>query len=199
MKFFHAEGSCSLGIRVLLEEAGASYELALMDLASGDQRTPEYRAVNPKGKVPALLRDDGTLLTEFPAIAFWIARRFPEAGLIPDDIDGQARALEVTDYIVSTLHMRGATLVLRPEKFVSGPAAKALAAHGLEVVEAGLDELARILGDGPYLLGAQFTIADAAAFYLYTWDARCGFTLPPALQEHLSRIEARAAVRRALS
>ena len=88
MKLFHAPGACSDGIVLLLDIIGVPYEIHELDVRKGDQRQPDYLAINPKGKVPALLRDDGRLLTEFPAIAFWLARKFPEAELLPTDPDG---------------------------------------------------------------------------------------------------------------
>ncbi len=69
-------GACSVGIHVLLEEIGAPYEAVLFNLREGAQFKPEFTGVNPKSKVPTLERDDGSVLTEYPAIAFWLASRF---------------------------------------------------------------------------------------------------------------------------
>ena len=69
MKLYYAPGVCSIGIHVLLEEIGKPYELEAINLREGAQYKPEYASVNPKSKVPALVRDDGSLLTEYPAIA----------------------------------------------------------------------------------------------------------------------------------
>ncbi len=124
MKLFYSPGACSLGIHVLLEEIGASYELALVNLREGQQFSPEFRAVNPKGKVPALVIGEGRVLTEFPAIAFWLAMSFPQARLIAQDVETQARTLELIDYIVATVHMRGYTLTRLPQKFADTPEAR---------------------------------------------------------------------------
>jgi glutathione S-transferase len=97
MKLLFAPGTCSLGIRLLLEEIGKPYETQRVNLQEGAQHKPDFTSVNPKSKVPTLVRDDGSVLTEFPAIAFWLARTNPEAKLPPDDPDGQARALEAMD------------------------------------------------------------------------------------------------------
>jgi glutathione S-transferase len=75
MKFYTAPGSCSLGIHVLLEEIGKPYDLVTVNLKDGEQQKPEYTRINPKAKVPALERDDGAVLTEWPAIAVWLALR----------------------------------------------------------------------------------------------------------------------------
>ena len=117
MKLYYAPGVCSIGIHVLLEEIGKPYELEAINLREGAQYKPEYASVNPKSKVPALVRDDGSLLTEYPAIAYWLARTNPFSNLLPDNIDLQARALEIVDYCVSTVHMQGFTRIFRPGNF----------------------------------------------------------------------------------
>src|SRR5271166_1062115 len=85
VKLFYSPGACSLGTHILLEEIGKPYELALVDLRSGAQHKQEFTSVNPKAKVPALLRGDGTLLTEWSAIAWYLAKTHPELGLLPED------------------------------------------------------------------------------------------------------------------
>jgi len=115
-KLLYAPGACSIGIHVLLEEIGKPYEAEQVDLRAPAPERP-FTAINPKSKVPTLVREDGSVLTEFPAIAWWLARTNPEAQLLPDDADGQARVLEALDYVVSTVHMRSFTLMNRPGNF----------------------------------------------------------------------------------
>src|SRR5579875_3164055 len=122
MKLYYAPGSCSIGIHVLLEEIGKPYELQKVNLASGEQFKPPLVDVNPKSKVPTLERDDGSILTEFPAIAYWLARSNPQAGLWPDDLESQTRALEAMDYVVATIHMRGYSRMFRPSGYTPNPA-----------------------------------------------------------------------------
>ena len=81
-KLYYAPGTCALATHIALEEAGAPYEAVLVDFRSQSQRSPEYLAVNPKGRVPALVTDSGTL-TETPALLCFVAQRFPEAELAP--------------------------------------------------------------------------------------------------------------------
>src|SRR5271167_2901410 len=107
MKLYYAPGACSLGIHVLLEEIGKPYDGVVVSLRQGEQFQPAFTAVNPKSKVPTLERDDGSVLTEFPAIAYWLARTNPGAHLLPEDVESQARALEALDYVVATVHMQG--------------------------------------------------------------------------------------------
>ena len=198
MKLFHSPGSCSLGIRILLELAEVRFETVTVSIAQGAHRAPEYLALNPKGKVPALLRPDGTLLTEFPVIALWIARTFPEAGLLPGG-DDEYRTLEIVEYVVSTLHMRGATLAMRPEKFAADPAAqKEVRAHGHAMVAEGLEALSARL-DGRDWFFDRPGLADAAVFYLLNWKDRMGVTLPANLAGFHQRMAALPGVARALA
>src|ERR1700733_9966486 len=122
MKLYYSPGACSLGIRVLIEELGVPYETQLISLKDGEQRKPAYTAVNPKAKIPALERDDGSVLTEWPAIATWLARTNPGSAMIPQDPDAEARALEAMDYIVSTMHMQGFARMVRAGSFTPNEA-----------------------------------------------------------------------------
>ena len=84
-------GACSIGIHVLLEEIGKPYDLQKIDGAKQEQYGPDFVKLNPKSKVPTLQKDDGSVLTEFPAIATWLARKNPDKGLHPRRTDRQAR------------------------------------------------------------------------------------------------------------
>jgi glutathione S-transferase len=197
-KLFYAPGACSLGIHVLLEEIGKPYETVKLSLRDGDQRKPEFAAVNPKGKVPTLQRDDGSVLTEFPAIAVWLARTNPQAKLLPDDIDTQVRATEALAFVVSTIHMQGFSRLFGPANFAPSEADHpAVLARGREIAEKGLALIDKALAGKDYLAGS-FSIADAALFYVETWAGMKGVTLPPNCVAHLARMRARPAVQRAL-
>jgi glutathione S-transferase len=199
MKFFYAPGACSMGIHILLEEIGKPYEAVAISLREGDQFKPAFVAVNPKSKVPALVRDDGSLLTEFPAIAFWLARTNPEAGLLADDAESQSRALEAMEYATATIHMQGFSRVFRPARFAPSEAdAEAVSARGREIIAAGMQNLDRSLAGRDYLLGG-FSIADAALFFVEFWAAeRLGMTLPPNVAAHFARMKARPTVARVM-
>ena len=138
MKLMFAPGACSIGIHLLLEEIGKPYETQRVNLQEGAQYKPDFTTINPKSKVPTLVRDDGSVLTEFPAIAYWLARTNPEAHLLPDDADGQARVLEALDYAVATMHMQGFTPMFRPGNFSPNAADEdAVKARGREIFERG--------------------------------------------------------------
>ena len=115
LKLFYAPGACSLAPHIVLEETGAAYSTVRVALAQGEQRTPEYLRVNPKGCVPALTEGDWAL-TENPAILRYLARRFPEARLWPDDPHPEARCAEWLAWIASTIHVAYAH-VRRPERY----------------------------------------------------------------------------------
>src|ERR1700726_4233198 len=100
MKLYYAPGTSAVGIRIILEEMGRPYEVAMLDLAAREQYQPSFSAINPKSKVPTLIRDDGSVLTEFGAIARWLASTNPDAALLPQDPESEARAIELLDYVV---------------------------------------------------------------------------------------------------
>jgi glutathione S-transferase len=200
MKLYYSPGACSIGIHVLLEEIGRPYELIPVNLREGGQFKPEFTAVNPKSKVPTLVRDDGSVLTEFPAIAYWLARSAPEKHLFPDDAEAATRALAVMDYAVSTLHMHAFSRLFNQAKYAptesDHPAVKA---KGAEMAAAGFAYLDQQLAGRDYVAG-DFSIADAAVFYTEFWGAgRMGMTLPPNVAAHYARMKARPAVARAMA
>ena len=197
MKLYYSPGSCALGIHLLLEEIGAPYETHAVKFAEKEQYSPAFTAINPKNKVPALLRDDGSVLTEFPAIAYWLARSNPAAGLLPDAIEAQTHAFEYLDYCVATLHMQGFARIFRPENFSTDPSGEAASkARGKEMVGKGFAIMDQALAGKEYLVGS-FSIADAALFYVEFWAAaRVKLELPPNCAAHYQRMLARPAVQR---
>lgn len=198
MKFFYCPGACSIGIHVLLEEIGKPYEGHKVALAEGEQYKPDYLAINPKSKVPTLVRDDGTTLTEFGAIAAWLARTNKDAHLLPDDLETEIRIVEALDFCVGTIHMQGFSRMFRPAAFAPSEADhEAVRARGREIVEKGFKVMSDTLGTKTYVAG-DFSIADGALFYVEFWAGHLGAALPPALAAHLDRMMARPAVQRVL-
>jgi glutathione S-transferase len=197
MKLLFAPGACSLGIHLLLEEIGKPYDTQRVNLQEGAQYKPDFTAVNPKSKVPTLVRDDGSVLTEFPAIAYWLASTNPQAKLLPSDPEGQARALEAMDYVVATMHMQGFGRIFRPANFAPNAGdEEAVKARGKEVFEKGLAVMDKTLAGKEYVVG-PFSIADAALFYVEFWGAaRLKMELPANCAAHFKRMLARPAVQR---
>jgi glutathione S-transferase len=199
MKLYYAPGACSLGIHVILEEIGKPYEAAKINLQAQDQYAPEFKSLNPKSKVPTLVRDDGSVLTEFPAIATWLARSNPDKALLPDDLEGETRALEAMDFVVSTMHMQGFSRMFRPSNFAPSEADhETVKARGREIFENGLKLMDKALEGKEHLVGS-FSVADAALFYVEFWAAgRMNVPLPPNCRAHYERMMARPAVQRVM-
>jgi glutathione S-transferase len=200
MKLHYSPGACSLGIHLLLEETGAPFEAVLTNLREGAQFKPEFTSINPKSKVPTLLRDDGSVLTEFTAIAWWIAASFPGAKLMPATTDGVARALEATDYAVATIHMQGFSRIFRPGNFAPSEADhEAVKARGMEIFQKGLAVMDKCLEGRDYVAG-DFSFGDAGLFYVSFWGAtRLNLELPRNVAGHFARMKARPATQRAMA
>lgn len=170
MKFYYSPGACSIGIHFLLEELAVPYEAVRIVIRDGDQFKPDYVGVNPKSKVPALARDDGSVLTEFAAIAHWLAHAFSEKGLAPSGLENEARTMEIMDYAVATIHMQGFSRLFRPAKFAPNAADHPWVQDmGREIVTKAFGVVSESLGDSRFILGDQLSIADCSLFYVLFW------------------------------
>ncbi|MFC3126655.1 glutathione S-transferase family protein [Pseudoroseomonas globiformis] len=199
MKLYYAPGTCSLGIHVILEEVGSPFELARLSLQSGDHKKPDFTAVNPKSKVPTLQRDDGSVLTEWPAIAYWLAATNPGAGLWPGDPAEQTRALEAMDFIVGTLHGHAFSRLFNQGKYAPSEADHPkVIEQGRAMVAAAYAEIERKWEGDPWLLASGYSVADAALFYVTLWARKFGVDLPPKVAKHWEAMLARPAVQRAM-
>jgi len=198
MKFYFTPGSCSTGIHILLEELDLVFEAHIVNLLSGTQHTPEYLTINPKATIPTLVLNDGTAITEFQAIAYWLARSFPKPKLLPGDPDGDARVIELMDYVVGTLHGQGFTRIFTMDKFSPNEADyEAVKAQGMDIVKRGFATINDKLSPQGYVMGT-FSIADAALFYVEFWADKIGIALPEHCLNHYQLMLTRPAVRRVL-
>ncbi len=149
--------------------------------AGGRPLPAGIRAINPKSTIPTLVRRDGTALTEVPAIAYWLGRTHPRAGLWPQDVEVETRLLETMAYMTATIHGQGFARLFATSTFTRNaadhPAVKAL---GEEIVRKGFGVLAQALGEGPYLAGG-FSVADPILFYLEFWADKLGLACRPPL------------------
>jgi glutathione S-transferase len=103
LTLYFAPGSSSMAVHIALHEIGVPFDSRPLSFKK-DLRTPDFLALNPEGKVPVLLVD-GRPLTEVAAILFYLAKRFPDAKLLPrDDVEAEAQALSWMSFIASTLH-----------------------------------------------------------------------------------------------
>lgn len=201
MKLYHSPGACSLGIQVILEEIGKPFEVVRVSTRDGSNRKPEYLAVNPKAKVPALQRDDGSVLTEFPVIAWWLAKSNPMSNLIPIEFEAEARCLEWMDYLCGTVHPQAFTRQFRPGNFAKDSEDEPrVVARGKELAEDYVALIEKQWKGGTWLLPSGYSVADAALFFIELWaTGRGGMTLPPKLAAHLAAMRERPAVQRALA
>jgi glutathione S-transferase len=179
LTLYFAPGSSSMAVHIALHEIGAPFEGKPMSFRKGDLRAPAYLALNPEGKVPTLLID-GRPLTEVAAILYYLAKRFPDAGLLPhDDIEAEAQALSWMSFAALTLH----------------PARR----QGLEHAREVWSIADRTLRDG-WAIG-RYSIADIHLFRLY-W--RLANSLKPAPEDfpnltlHYQRMMARSAVQKTI-
>jgi glutathione S-transferase len=198
MKFYMTPGSCTTGIHILLEELDLAFEVYVVNLPAGDHRKPEYLRINPKATIPTLVRNDGTALTEFQSIAWWLARSYPKARLLPDDIEGETRVVETLAYVVGTLHGQAFARIFATSNFTPNEADwDNVKSQGSEMVEKGFAILNDVLGDREYVAG-RFSIADAALFYVEFWADKLKMELPPRCLAHYQRMLTRPAVQRVL-
>src|SRR5579864_1556308 len=160
IKLFYAAHTCSLASHIALEEAGADYSTVRISFGADEQRGPDYLAINPKGRVPAMLTDRG-ILTETPAMLAFIAQSFPQARLAPlDDPFAFAQVKAFNSYLCSTLHVAHAHR-MRGSRWASDPAAIADMQRKVpESVGVCYDLIERDMLKGPWVMGEVYTICD---------------------------------------
>lgn len=206
LKFYMTPGSCSTGIHILLEELELPFEVTIVNMPAGDHRRPDYLALNPKGTIPTLLLDEGRALTEFQAIAYWLARSYPRKRLLPEDPLQAALALELMDYVVGTVHGQGYTRIFTTDRYLPAGLTgasltdwqPAIQARGREIIGEAFAVIEARLPETGYALGADFSIADAALFYVEFWADKTGLALPPRCAAHYQLVRARPVVQRVL-
>ena len=204
IKLFYSPGACSLASHIVLEETGAPFEPVRVALAEGAQRRPEYLAINPKGRVP-VIADGDFVLTENPAILYYLAQRFPAAKLWPSDPQAAARCAEWLAWGSSGIHVSYAH-VSRPERYASSEAAiediKAKARASCRETW-GMVEAKLAAAKSAWVAGEHYSVADAYMFVFWNWGrgSRLGYDMArdfPVWTEHARRMGARPAVKRAL-
>jgi len=200
LKLYYAPGTCALASHIALQEAGAAYTTERVDFKTNQQNSPEYLAINPKGRVPALVTDRG-ILTETPAMLAFIAQSFPQAKLAPlDDPFEFAQLQAFNSYLCSTVHVAHAH---RPRGYRWATEEASFADMKRKVPEtmgAGFALIERDLR-GPWVMGAAYTICDPYLFTLAQWLEGDGVDLSvlPKVIDHRKRMAQRPAVRQAIA
>lgn len=196
MKLYFSPGACSLSPHIVLREAGLAFDMEKVDLRSKQTASgADYLRINPKGAVPALQLDDGQVLTEGPALVQYLADLVPDKGLAPAAGSMERyRLMEWLNFVASELH-KGFSPLFNPGM---PEAAKKIT---LERLVARIDYLETQLQHGGYLLGSQFTVADAYLFTILRWSAKFDLALSrwPAIEAYFLRVAARPAVQAALA
>jgi glutathione S-transferase len=213
-RLYYSPGTCALAPHIVLEEIDAPYELHLIS-ASGPRdgemtSKPEWKAINPKARVPALLGVPGriggadNLLTEVPAILMYLARTNPDAKLLPSDPAAEARCIEWMNWLSSNLHTMAFAQMWRPHRFTTDEDELATVRNrGRENLSESFAYIEQLLADGRnWAIPQGYTIVDAYLLVFYYWG-RCRIRLDmeilcPAWTRLSELVADRPAVRRAL-
>jgi glutathione S-transferase len=188
MKLYYYPGACSLADHIALHEARVAFDHEKVDLKTRKTASgAEFTSINPKGYVPALVLDDGEVLTENIAVLDWIAAGNPSLGL--EGPLGRTHLLEALAYISTEVH-KG----YKPMFTGASDDEKAKARGNIEKRLQFLAERMR----GPYLFGNRPTVADFYLFVMLLWASRFGISVPEALASLLERTLARPAVQAAM-
>ncbi len=194
MKLYYAPGACSLSPHIVLRETGLPFTLEQVDLTTRETVSGEdYYIVNTKGSVPALMLNNGEVLTEGPAILQYLADQVPEKQLAPKVGTMQRyRLMEALNYITSELH-KSFVPIFNPAYSGAKEAAK-------NKLTAEFDYVDRQLAQKPYWMGDQFTVADAYLFTVSCWIEAAGLDIRQwkALDKYRQNIASRPCVKEAL-
>lgn len=199
-KLYYSPGSCALASHIALEEAGGDYEAIRINFGEEEQKKPEYLAINPKGRVPALVTEKG-ILTETPAILLFIAQSHPQAGLAPlDNIFDLARLQAFNSYLCSTVHVAHAHGG-RGHRWADDPAAIAEMKRKVpESVGACFQLIESEMFEGPWVMGDTYTLCDPYLYTVSRWleGDKADTTKLPKTMAHMKRMEDRPAVKTVL-
>jgi glutathione S-transferase len=194
MKLYFTPGACSQAPHIVAREAGLAVEPVQVDLKAKQTASGEdYRAINPKGGVPALELDSGDVLTENAAILQYLADRAGGALALPESGIERYRLLEWLNYLATEVH-KGFGPLWNPQTPDSYKDATR------EALGKKFDYLQKKIGDGPYILGDRFSILDAYAFVLLNWTSIHSIDIGrwPGLVAYLERVGSRPAVQETL-
>lgn len=203
LKLYYAPGACSLASHIVLEEAKAPYTIQRVDTKNGEQRSPEYLKINPKGRVPALATERG-VLTESPIILEYIARTFPAARLADNDDSFAFADLQAFNvFLTSTVHVAFAH-VFRPGRYGDGDAtAKAMREKASASIDDCFAMIDKRMADGrPYVHGDRYSISDPYLLVFSRWLDRADLGPVDKFERvaaHRKRVEARPAVQKVLA
>jgi glutathione S-transferase len=196
MKLYFKPGACSLASHIVLKESGSSFELEKVDTETKlTESNRNYLTINPKGYVPALELTSGDTITEGPAILQFLADKFSDKNLLPGTgTIERTKVIESLTYTSSELHKAFSPLFKSDTSDEAQSLAKASVAEKFDFIEQLLTD------DREFIVGGQFSIADAYLFVVCNWSNFVGITIKnwPKLEAYVSRIAQRASVQRAM-
>jgi len=199
-KLYYAPGACSLASHIALEEVGLPYDTHRLNLAEGDQRKPEYLALNPRGRVPTLVVN-GHVLTENVGIMTYLAGGYPQAKIWPDDTWHQAMAVSTMAWISNTVHPAYGHY-LRPARYVDGDDhQQAVKAKGKDNFNQCLQEIDGLLKGRKWTIGNHYSVLDAYLLVFYRWGNRAGLPVKQLANYSalMDRVLARPAVKKVMA
>jgi len=200
LELYYGIGTCAVASHIALEDAGAPYKAHRIDMKANQQNSPEYLAINPKGRVPALKTDRG-VLTETPAILAFIAQTFPKANLAPlNDPFAFAQVQAFNSYLCSGVHIahshggRGSRWATEESSLAD------MKRKVPENMRASMAMIEQNMLRGPWVMGETYTICDPYMFTVGTWAKGDGVDLAefPKVAAHRERMKQRPAVQRVL-
>ncbi len=201
LTFYWARNTCARATHIALEDAGAVYEARRLDFAKAEQRSPEYLTLNPKGRVPALVTPQG-VLTETPALLFYIAQTHPAAKLADfADPFALAQAQAFATYLCSTVHVAHAHDP-RGARWADDPSSIADMKHKSHAnMRDCFGLIERDLFKGPWALGETYGVIDPYLFTISTWLSGHGVDVAefPGVARHFRRMSERGSVQRVLA
>lgn len=178
MKLFYSPGSCSLAPHILLEEIGHPYQLEKVLVAEGQTQTPQYLAINPKGRIPALEIREDLILTELPAISFYLARSDDSARLIPRDPLLEARCIEWFNWLSGAVHAVAFGQIWRPARFVQNETIFTdIKEKGRLNVLENFAFIEKQLQDRIWAVGKDYSLVDPYLLVFYYWGIRIGLDM----------------------
>lgn len=212
-RLFYSPGACSMAPHIVLEEIGCEFELTLIS-SSGEREgkmtaTDEWRAINPKGRIPALLSVAGnmggapSLLTESPAIMFYLASQHPQAQLLPPDPAAVSRCIEWMNWLSSSVHSMSYGQIWRAQRFSDDETHfEAISARGRKNLLQHHAYIERVLDDGrDWSIPEGYSIVDPYLLVFFRWGQRIGLPMRseyPAWSRLSDRLLERSAVTRVL-
>ena len=200
IRLYYAPGACSLASHIAIEELGLRYDTVRLNLLAGDQRKPEYLALNPRGRVPTAVID-GKVLTENVGIMTYFGGGFGQGKIWPKDTWHQAKLVSTMAWLSNTVHTTYGHL-FRPERYADGDAAReAVKAKAREVYGLCLKEIDGLLAGRQWAIGNHYTVVDGYLLVFYRWGNRQGYPVKSMANyaRLMGRVLARPAVKRVMA